>query len=467
MGTGAEVECETPPEPIVWANTSPATLLRLWFLVFSGPQEPQARWIRQTFSDVLVLCLAMALPWSTTAASALSIMLVISIPFTLKARTVLAGLGHLYLLLPILLVVLAALGTSWAWEVDWWERLRALDKMIKLLLIPLLFFHFQESRRYPWAFFGLALSSVLLLLLSFLFAALPEFANYVHARATGVPVRNYIDQSQGFAILAVVLSGLATEFIRQGKVAQSLLWYLLSAAFFANLAFVNVARSAFAYLPVMLALFAWRYSRGWHVLFLLALFGTLGIALVVSSPALQRKVARIPGDIIAYQNNSMTVGDDPASGAQRLTFWRESLAFIRSAPLFGHGTGSIRTLFQGEAREKTGLGSLVVADPHNQMLNVTVQWGLVGCVILLGMWGAHVWLFREAILSPEARFVAWIGFLIVAQNIVSSLFNSHLQDFYAGWLYVLAVGVAGGALHQTERRPLEGTEDKKSSVTKP
>ena len=34
--------------------------------------------------------------------------------------------------------------------------------------------------------------------------------------------------------------------------------------------------------------------------------------------------------------------------------------------------------------------------------------------------------------------------IIVVQNIVSSLFNSHLFDFSQGWLYVFGVGAAGG-----------------------
>jgi hypothetical protein len=39
---------------------------------------------------------------------------------------------------------------------------------------------------------------------------------------------------------------------------------------------------------------------------------------------------------------------------------------------------------------------------------------------------------------------AWVGLLIVTQNIVGSFFNSHLFDFLQGWTYVLGVGVAGG-----------------------
>jgi hypothetical protein len=30
------------------------------------------------------------------------------------------------------------------------------------------------------------------------------------------------------------------------------------------------------------------------------------------------------------------------------------------------------------------------------------------------------------------------------QNVVASLFNSHLLDFTSGWLYAVGVGVAGG-----------------------
>jgi O-antigen ligase len=55
----------------------------------------------------------------------------------------------------------------------------------------------------------------------------------------------------------------------------------------------------------------------------------------------------------------------------------------------------------------------------------------------LSAWLSHLLLFRGE------RLVAWIG-LVVVQNLVSSLFNSHLFDFHEGWIYVLGVGIAGG-----------------------
>jgi hypothetical protein len=54
------------------------------------------------------------------------------------------------------------------------------------------------------------------------------------------------------------------------------------------------------------------------------------------------------------------------------------------------------------------------------------------------MWIAHLLLFRGPGLA------AWVGLAVVAQNIVGSVFNSHLFDFLQGWIYVVGVGVAGG-----------------------
>jgi hypothetical protein len=81
---------------------------------------------------------------------------------------------------------------------------------------------------------------------------------------------------------------------------------------------------------------------------------------------------------------------------------------------------------------------MVVSNPHNQTLNVAVQWGLVGVALLWAMWLVHLSLFRGE------GLVAWIGLLVVVQNMLSSLINSHLFDFTEGWIYVLGVGVAAG-----------------------
>jgi O-antigen ligase len=129
----------------------------------------------------------------------------------------------------------------------------------------------------------------------------------------------------------------------------------------------------------------------------------------------------------------------------RLEFWQKSLRFFAEAPVIGHGTGSTRGLFEQAAIGQIGAHAEVVGNPHNQTLNVAVQWGTVGVVVLYAMWLAHLLLFRGDGLAN------WIGLLVVVQNIFTSLFNSHLFDFHEGWMYVLGVGVAGGMTLRAKR----------------
>jgi hypothetical protein len=71
-------------------------------------------------------------------------------------------------------------------------------------------------------------------------------------------------------------------------------------------------------------------------------------------------------------------------------------------------------------------------------------------LLLIAMWIAHLALFRDASL------MAWFGLVVVASNIVSSLFNSHLFDFTQGWIYVFGLGVTGGAVLARSGRAASG-----------
>ena len=116
--------------------------------------------------------------------------------------------------------------------------------------------------------------------------------------------------------------------------------------------------------------------------------------------------------------------------------------------MIGHGTGSIRDQFRRAVEGETGMAAVASANPHNQTFAVAIQLGLVGAAVLFAMWLAHLLLFRGEGLA------AWAGLVVVAQNIVGSLFNSHLFDFTQGWGYVIGVGVAAGmVLKSGGKRP--------------
>ena len=74
------------------------------------------------------------------------------------------------------------------------------------------------------------------------------------------------------------------------------------------------------------------------------------------------------------------------------------------------------------------------------LLFVAIEWGLLGCAVLLLLWYQHFRHFRGA------GIVAWVGTLVVVQNALSSTLNSHIFDLTEGWMYVLGVGVAAGAM---------------------
>jgi O-antigen ligase len=171
------------------------------------------------------------------------------------------------------------------------------------------------------------------------------------------------------------------------------------------------------------------------------MLAVMGIGAVVlaaawfASPHLRARVLSTYSQFQEYRD-----ADVPSSVGKRLEFWRKSAGFFREAPLVGHGTGSVLQLFQQDAIGRTAVSAEVVANPHNQTFSTAIQWGMLGLAILYALWIAHTRMF----LRPG--LVAELGLVVVVQNIVGSLFNSHLFDFTEGWLYVLGVGVAGGML---------------------
>jgi hypothetical protein len=161
----------------------------------------------------------------------------------------------------------------------------------------------------------------------------------------------------------------------------------------------------------------------------------LSLAAWQTSPWLRHRVTTLQEEIRGFEPKGPRT-----SAGERLEYWRKSIIFIADAPVFGHGTGSIREQFRRAAVDQTGIAAVVAANPHNQILAVAIQLGLIGAALLLAMWIAHLLLFRGG--GPWAA----IGLIVVVQNIVSSLFNSHLFDFTQGWIYVWGVGVLGGMM---------------------
>jgi hypothetical protein len=218
-----------------------------------------------------------------------------------------------------------------------------------------------------------------------------------------------------------------------------LLWFALAALFLANIGFVVTGRTALLAVPVLALILGWRVFR-WKGLLGAFLSGCIvGMVVWQASPYLRERLRDSISDLQAYNNNGAW-----SSTAVHLEFLKKSMRFITTAPIIGHGTGSIAEQFRSAIVGETGAASVMSNNPHNQMFAVAIQLGLVGASILLAMWIAHFMLFRTG------GLMGWIGTVIVTESAVSSLVNSSLFNFSEGWLYVFGVGVLGGTMLRSQ-----------------
>ena len=388
-----------------------------------------------TAVDVLAVLLALSLPWSTSLVGILGVVIVLAMMPFLDVEAFLRSLRRPISALPIVFFLLALVGTLWS-DAAWGAGVYAVGPTAKLLVLPFLFYHFERSQRGQWVFVAFLVSCTLLMVMSWIVAFKPGLALKVidDGVSRGIFVKNYIDQSQEFTLCAVALAYPTVMSLRAKRIWPALLLAALGLSFVVNMAFVIVSRTALVTMPIMAAVFGLLHLRLRTNLMILAAAIVVAAAAWLASAQLETTLTRFSTEYREYKDTGRAT-----SIGERLEYWRKSLQFFVDAPFAGHGTGSTRGLFEKAATGPNGLAaSAVVGNPHNQTLNVAVQWGVVGIAVLYAMWTLHLLLFRGEDLAN------WIGLLVVVQNIFTSLFNSHIFDFHEGWMYVLGVGVAGG-----------------------
>jgi hypothetical protein len=385
--------------------------------------------------DIVAVLLALCLPWSTSLVGIFGVVMVLAMLPVLDAGSFVRSLRQPISAAPVALFLLALVGTLWS-DAAWGARLYAVGPTAKLLVLPFLFQHFARSQRGLWVFIAFLVSCALMVVMSWIVAAFPDLTLKAKDVAShGIFVKNYIDQSQEFALCAVALAYPIASLARAKRMAFACLLCLLALAFVTNMAFVIVSRTALVTMPIMLAVLGLLHLRLRATLLILCAAVVAGGIAWMASPQLHATVYKFKSEYQLYMEHGALT-----SIGQRLEYYKKSLHFFAEAPLKGHGTGSTRGLFEQAATGAIAgtAAAEVVGNPHNQTLNVAVQWGVIGVVLLYAMWLSHLMLFRGE------GLINWIGLLVVVQNIFTSLFNSHIFDFHEGWMYVLGTGVAGG-----------------------
>lgn len=398
-------------------------------------------------ADWLAVALAASLPWSTSASSILIVLWIIAVLPTLEADDVLGCLAVPAAWLPLALAGFAAVGMLWA-DVALSARLGSVEAFGRLLVIPLLLVHFQRSERALWVLGAFLASCVPLLIASTLPIFVPALQWMWHKKMGfamyGVPVKDYISQSGEFLLCIFSALYFAFDLYRKKRWIAALGCLALAVPFAASIVYVTTGRTAIVTIPFVLLVFALRYLQ-WKGVTVALVVGIVAASVAwTTSSYLRSRVAGIITEIQQYESKNAYT-----SSGERLEFWKKSLRFISEAPVLGHGTGSIKSQF-GTVVGTAGPATIVSTNPHNQTLTIAIQIGLVGAALLWAMWIAHFLLFRAD------GFIAWFGTVVVIQNVIGSLFNSLLFDFTLGWIYVVGVGVAGGAILRAQGRSAFG-----------
>src|SRR5271166_1562978 len=377
------------------------------------------------YADWFAVAIAMALPWSTTCTAVFIVLWLVAL---IGSWNIVERRRERWMLAGRLPVPLA-------------DRFAGLNSFHKLLAIPFFALQFRDSHRGIWVLIGFLISCTVMLIVSWGLILLPDLPWRGSHRIEGsrimigIPVKDYISQSTMFTLCILGLAEGAFFAWHKGRRRFALALVLLAIVFFADILHAATSRTALVALPLLLVLFAFM-RLGWKgaVSLIIAIMVFLAVSWP-TSPYLRERVSDFFGEVHNYQPGAAST-----SAGERLEYWRKSIIIIANAPVFGHGTGSIHEQFSQSAAGQIGMAGLASANPHNQIFAIAIQLGLIGTLVLLAMWTAHLLFF----FAPGLP--AGIGLAVVAQNIVSSQFNSSLFDFTHGWVYVLGVGVLGGMM---------------------
>jgi O-antigen ligase len=377
---------------------------------------------------------AAMLPVSTSGqAIALSAFVVLAI-LTVPREQWLATLATPAAAIPVGLYALIVMGMLWSPTP--FAPGGGVGHYAKLLLIPVAMacaFTPRQGLQIGYGFLAGCLVVLLFSFLSFFMFPPPPFRHAMD----GVPVKDNAVQSGCFALCAFALALGGVKTWVGGNRRRAVAMMTLALVFLADVFMIYISKTGILMTAALVGLFVVQ-AEGWKRSLLIATPIVLIAAVALwTSPPAQRRLAEIATDIHAVDSGKGS-SEATLSTASRLDFWTKAVEFIKQAPLFGHGTGSTKSLYQSlEATRPSPYGE-AVPDPHNQFFAIAIQVGLVGGAILLAMWVVHFSMFIGG------SFACAIGQAVVIQNFIGSLFNSHLSTVTQGMLYCLAVGLFGG-----------------------
>lgn len=314
------------------------------------------------------------------------------------------------------------------------EQWNAVSKFRKLLLIPIIASVFDDARwRLRVLKAGLVVG-VVTLALSY-FSVVTDY-QFPVARAYPVVIdgpapfnatvfKQHITQGWLMSLFAFACLCAAMHAVdRRWRWAFAAIGVL---AVIDNLGFVQGRTGHFA--TVVLLLLWSVLALGRRGLFLAASgIAVASVVLASSGAAFFTRITQTMHEVEQVEAGSTKA----TSVSHRMAFYRNGLTLVRSAPVFGHGLGSMSTVYAPLTIGKQGVEAEGAGNPHNEYLNLAIQAGLAATALFIAL---LVMLAKRA--RPAPGLPSWLGQGVVALVAVSSLFNSTIWDFNEGNMFAL------------------------------
>lgn len=210
------------------------------------------------------------------------------------------------------------------------------------------------------------------------------------------------------------------------------MWALFLVFIVHTILFRSIGRSGYFVFIGLMALFFVQKFRWRGLVIAVVSTGLLLGAAFTYSPIFKGRINEIFSNVKTYRQSSGT------SVGLRMAFVENSIKLIMVHPILGVGTGSFTKEY---AAFNPAVGELT-SNPHNEYIHIMVQFGVVGLMILLLLFGVSLWYSQ---FLPEKQKYMARG--VVVGIMLGCLANSWLMDITEGYFYVYFIALAF-ATHQ-------------------
>ncbi|MCS5710135.1 O-antigen ligase family protein [Candidatus Berkiella aquae] len=300
---------------------------------------------------------------------------------------------------------------------------RSLIDSLRLGVIPILMYFYQDKKIGRLALWAFACAMIFTMVLAFgkVYAGLPIGTKY----PMGAVFKSHIKTSYFMAIAAFFLAF-------QCKYLPKYRWSLLIIVGFMiyYLLFMSVGRIGYITIVFSFLFLAWQWYRLKGILLATCVACAMLVGTYFTSPVFSQRVNLLVQDMDFYHQGGRLI---ESSLGSRLAFAKTSTALIMQEPLLGWGTGSYGAAY---AQYHQGEATLLTDNPHNEYLRIAVESGIVGLLLLLGLF------YRQWQLTSQMPLDIR-GFCqgVLLTFMLGCMLNSWLKDFAEGYFFCLMTAI--------------------------